>query len=83
MKHAIAIHLLKWFIEHFIFFNSVYHFPLFFSPVHDAVGGGDAYTDGWEDSDCDEDGDVAAAAGDDEALDLPSIPESQDDQLLK
>ena len=44
---------------------------------------GDAYTGGWEDSDCDEDGDVAAAAGDDEALDLPSIPESQDDQLLK
>ena len=58
-------------------------FSTFFLPVHDAVVGGDAYTDGWEDSDCDEDGDVAAAAGDDEALGLPSIPESQDDQWLK
>ena len=45
---------------------------------------GDAYTGGWEDSDCDEDGDAAdAVAVDDEALDLSSIPESQDDQLLK
>ena len=46
--------------------------------------GDDACTGGWEDSDCDEDGDAAdAVAADDEALDLSSIPESQDDQLLK
>ena len=41
--------------------------------------GGDACTGGWEDFDCDEDGDVAAAV-DDEALGLPSTQEYQDDQ---
>ena len=64
-------------------FNLIYHLYLFFSPVHDAAVGGDAYTSGWEDSDYDVDGDVVDAAVDDEALGLPSIPESQDDQLLK
>ena len=54
-----------------------------FLPVRDAVLDGDAYTGGWEDSDYDVDGDVADAAVGDEALGLPSIPESQDDQLLK
>ena len=64
-------------------FNLIYHLYLFFSPVRDAVVGGGAYTDGSEDSDYDVDGDVADAAVDDEALGLPSIPESQDDQWLK
>ena len=49
--------------------------------------GDDACTGGWEDSDCDGDGDVVdddvAAADDDEALGLSSIPESQDVQWLK
>ena len=67
----------------YIMFQFNLSFISFFSPVRDAVVGGDAYTDGWEDSDYDVDGDVADAAVDDEALGLPSIPESQDDQWLK
>ena len=74
------------FLSHFFTLSFSIRFIIFhfFLPVHDAVVGGDAYTDGWEDSDCDEDGDAAdAVAADDEALDLSSIPESQDDQWLK